>query len=546
MKAAQRKFLGADSLVKTLVAGGTKRIFTLSGNQIMPVFDAALEYGVELIHARHEAAAVHMADAYARVSGEVGVALVTGGPGHANAISALYTAQMAESAVVLLSGHAPTNQLGMGAFQEMRQADMAAPVTKMAATSGRPNSIAPDVASAIRTARSGRPGPVSLSLPNDILEAEVDEQHWHAAGGFRSEPLLLGDATARTLLARLYRAERPLVLAGPACMTKAGRARLLALQKATGLPVIGMESPRGVKDPSLGYFAAILPESDCVLLLGKRLDFTLNFGATPTFGKTCEFLQIDPDGADIERARKTLGARLLTAVVAEPASAIDAFVQVAPANRNSHARWLETVMVAVAARPNTTARPEQARGAHMHPAEACRPIQQLLDQHADSVLIADGGEFGQWAQACLTAPHRVINGMAGAIGAGLPFAVGARAAKPGVPIVAFVGDGTFGFHMAEIDTAVRYKMPFVAVIGNDARWNAEYQIQLRDYGADRLIGCELLPTRYDSATHALGGHGELVTNPNEVAPAARRAMEAGLPACVNVMIEGLPAPTMKP
>ena len=177
--------------------------------------------------------------------------------------------------------------------------------------------------------------------------------------------------------------------------------------------------------------------------------------------------------------------------------------------------------------------------------QALRPLQALLDSHPDSALVADGGEFGQWAQACLTAPHRVINGVAGAIGTALPYAIGVRSALPGAPVVAVLGDGTFGFHPAEIDTAVRYKLPFVAVIGNDARWNAEYQIQLRDYGVDRTHGCELLPTRYDLVAAAFGGYGELVTDAAEFASAIERAHRSGLPACVNVMIEGVAAPRIK-
>jgi acetolactate synthase-1/2/3 large subunit len=177
--------------------------------------------------------------------------------------------------------------------------------------------------------------------------------------------------------------------------------------------------------------------------------------------------------------------------------------------------------------------------------QALRPLQALLDAHPDSVFVSDGGEIGQWAQACLAAPNRVINGVAGSIGAALPFALAARLAKPDAPVIAVMGDGTFGFHSAEIDTAVRYKLPFVCVVGNDARWNAEYQIQLREYGRERLIGCELLPTRYDAVAAAFGGHGELVTDAREVLPAAQRSLRSGLPACLNVMIEGLPAPTVK-
>ena len=168
-----------------------------------------------------------------------------------------------------------------------------------------------------------------------------------------------------------------------------------------------------------------------------------------------------------------------------------------------------------------------------------------MEEKADGVLICDGGEIGQWPQAVLAPRRRLINGAAGAIGAAIPFALAARIAEPRAPVIAVMGDGSFGFHMAEFDTAVRYGLPFVAVVGNDACWNAEHQIQIRDYGTDRTHGCRLLPSRYDLVATALGGHGEHVTAADQLAGALARALAAGKPACLNVMIEGVPAPTFK-
>jgi len=204
----------------------------------------------------------------------------------------------------------------------------------------------------------------------------------------------------------------------------------------------------------------------------------------------------------------------------------------------------DDLRAAIAYRPAASERATQMDSGRVHPLAALRPLQALLDSHPQAVLVSDGGEFGQWAQACLQAPHRVINGMAGSIGSALPYAIGARCALPDGPIVATLGDGTFGFHASEIDTAVRYRLPFVAVIGNDARWNAEYQIQLREYGRDRLVGCELAPTRYDLVCAAFGGHGELVTGQPELAGAVQRAHASRLPACINVMIDGVAAPAI--
>lgn len=297
---------------------------------------------------------------------------------------------------------------------------------------------------------------------------------------------------------------RPIAICGPAQMTLAGRRRMAAFEEATGIPAVGMDSPRGMNDPGLGRFAQVLPKADKVFLVRKRLDFTLRFGKA--LGEACE------------------------AVEAESLESL--------AHLRSDAReWLDEVRAAIAYRP-----PEWDR---IPTVRALRSLQPLLDAHPESVLVCDGGEFGQWVRACLTAPHRVVNGIAGSIGAGLPFAVAARIARPEAPVLGFLGDGTFGFHPAEIDTAVRYGLPFVAVVGNDARWNAEHQIQVRDYGADRAVGCALLPTRYDEVARAFGGYGEHVTEADALLPAVRRAMDSRLPAVVNFVIEGLPAPVVR-
>lgn len=529
---------GADSLARTLQQAGVKRIFTLSGNHIMSVFDALLDTGIELVHTRHEAAAVHMADAYARITGRPGVALVTGGPGHANAVSALYTAQMSESPVVLLSGHAPNEQLGMGAFQEMRQGEMAGPVTKAAWASRSAQSIGADVARALKISLSGRPGAVNLNLPSDALHSKADTTT--AEADLTPERAMLEATTAKALAERLGVASRPVVLAGPSSLTRAGRKRLTALEAQHSIPVVGMESPRGLLDPSLGAFAEVLARADCVLLLGKRLDFTLKFGRSPTFAADCEFLQIDPEAQELERSRRAVGARLKFAGVADVDPVIDALCAQRAAAR-LESTWLNEVHAAVAYRPAAwdAARAPEGR---VHPVQLARPLQSILDSHADAVLVADGGEIGQWAQACLRAPHRVINGVGGSIGGGLPFAIGARFAESNAPIVAVMGDGTFGFHVAELDTAVTRGLAFVAVIGNDARWNAEHQIQIREYGPERARGCEMRELRYDVIAQAFGAWGERVTAPGEVLPAVQRALASGRPACLDVLIDGLAAP----
>ncbi|MBC7803206.1 MAG: thiamine pyrophosphate-binding protein [Candidatus Parcubacteria bacterium] len=509
------KLRGADIVARSLARAGTRHVFTLSGNHVMPVFDAALDARLPLVHVRHEAAAVHMADAWARITGEAGIALVTGGPGHANAVSALYTALAAESAVVLLSGHAPLTELGMGAFQEMAQAEMAAPACKASWTVRSAATLGEDLARAIRMARTGRPGPVHLSLPSDLLEAELAAD-LPARESFLPAPFVAQAGADEEILDALHKARKPLLLAGPALGNARGRALLRQFEEATRVPAIVMESPRGVNDPCLGLLAEVLAASDVVVLAGKRRDFTLRFGAA--FAAGCR--------------------------VVDTESQVEQWI--APAARKPWAKsgWLEEVRAAVAFRPAQWRTLASNAGGPLHPVEVGRAVQKLLDA-PDAVLVADGGEFGQWAQATLAAPHRVINGPAGSIGAALPFAAAAKLALPGSNVVAMLGDGTFGFHSSEIETAVRCGLPYLAVVGNDACWNAEYQIQLRSYGAARAHGLELLPARYDLAAAGFGAHGEYVEHAAQLAPALERAARSGRVACVNVMIERLPAPVYR-
>src|SRR5438105_997515 len=256
---------GADIVARSLERLGCRHVFTLSGNHIMSVFDASLETKLDLVHVRHEAAAVHMADAWGRLTGEPGVAMVTGGPGHANAIGALYTALGAESPVVLLSGHAATWELGRGGFQEIRQADLAAPVTKASWTATSAAALGHDLGKAMRIATEGRPGPVHVSLPCDLLEEHVESNAivWPDAD-LRSAPrsTTLTDAAADVALATIAAAERPVIFAGPQFASASGRAMLARLEDATNTPAVVLESPRGLADATLGAFPEVARRAD--------------------------------------------------------------------------------------------------------------------------------------------------------------------------------------------------------------------------------------------------------------------------------------------
>jgi acetolactate synthase I/II/III large subunit len=534
---------GADIVVRSLKRLGCTRVYTLSGNHIMSVFDAALDAGLDLVHVRHEAAAVHMADAHGRLTGEPGVALVTGGPGHANAVGALFTALGAESPMVLLSGHAATWELGRGGFQELRQAEMASPVTKASWMAKDSKSLGQDISKAFQLAASGRPGPVHVSLPSDLLDAKIEENAigWPAITIPARQAL--PPSSAEAILAAIHQAERPVILAGPQLSNVAGRALLAKLENVTGAPAVILESPRGLADATLGAFADVVNDADLVVLLGKALDFTSKWLSGPAFDPPPRLIAIDPDSALIERARREAGDRLQFACVADAIPSLNALISKATPKTSSP--WLTQARSALNDRPGEWRTLVSATPGRLHPAEVFRALRPYIERDPDTVLICDGGEFAQWGQSMLPVRRRLTNSVTGAIGASLPFALASRMIEPRAPIFAVLGDGTAGFHIAEFETAVRGNLPFVAIVGNDARWNAESQIQLRDYGSNRMHGCELLPARYDLVTFALGGHGEHVEHAADLVPAIERALASGKPSCINVMIESVAAPALR-
>ena len=536
---------GADIVIQALERQGVSRVFTLSGNHIMSLFDAALGRPIDLVHVRHEAAAVHMADAWGRLTGDPGVAMVTGGPGHANAVGALFTALGAESPMVLLSGHAATWELGRGGFQELDQVAMAAPVTKASWMARSVATLAEDVGRAIDLARCDRPGPVHVSLPSDLLDKDIrrDLVSWPQSRA--KVGVALHEGIADTVLAALQTAERPVILAGPHLSSRVGRTLLAELEQATQVPTVVLESPRGVADATIGAFADIMRRADLVLLLGKALDFTVRWIAPPVADKSALLIVLDPDGDLVARAAREKREELLIGAVSDSMLAARTLIVRAKLCNLRSPAWLAEARAAIEARPRAWEGLSSNSPGRLHPIEVFGALGPVIARDPATILICDGGEFAQWGQCLLKAPRRMINSVSGAIGAGLPFALAARMHDAQAPIFAVMGDGTFGFHMAEIETAVRRQLPFVAIVGNDACWNAESQLQRRHYGENRMHGCKLLPARYDLVANALGGHGELVEAPDQMDGAITRAMASGKPAVVNVMTQSIPAPALE-
>ncbi|WP_286897583.1 thiamine pyrophosphate-binding protein [Achromobacter sp. UBA2119] len=530
--------LGSELIIRSLRRRGVTTIFSLSGNQIMPLYDACIDAGIRIVHVRHEAAAVFMADAWSQVTGELGVAMVTAAPGLTNGLAPLYSALQAESPVLLISGDSSVSEDGSGAFQELDQVAITRPLTKLSVRPQSAAELCPALEDAMTQALAPRRGPVHVALPFDLLTAESGIADLPEAPADRLA--VAPDAAHVGQLAELLNAaRRPLVLAGPTSARSHGRSARAAAQATLGLRIIPMESPRGLKDPSLGALAGIMPSADLIVLAGKCLDFTLGFGGTGALGDNARVAVIDPDPAMLERAGRLLGERLVLALQADPVAALAA-IRAAQASAERLA-WQKQVDDAL--RSRTIKAPSAPVEGALGPRALCETVQAFLTSAPDPILICDGGEFGQWAQAFCQAPVRIINGMSGAIGAGVCYAIAAKIARPEATVVVMMGDGTAGFHLMELDTAVREGAAVIAVIGNDLRWNAEHLIQMRTYGPQRLIGCELSPTaRYHDVATALGGAGFAAHDVDSLAYALKGAADSGLPACINVSLAGEAAP----
>jgi acetolactate synthase I/II/III large subunit len=535
---------GADRLAEAIHKSGVNVIFSLSGNQIMPLYDAIFEFPIRLIHTRHEAAAVFMAEAYAQVSGQIGVALVTAAPGFANALGALYSAAMSESPVIFLSGDSPCKLDGQGAFQEFDQFSAAKAFVKHSFRLTLEDDPAEIFAQAKALALNGTPGPVHIALPADLLEAVND--HWENDTSYSnqkvvSDPISRQDLTL--LLNKIYSANKPLILAGPHVFRAQTRCQLTELASLACVPIIDLDSPRGLRDPAKGAIKSVLAESDLVIYLGKRIDFMSGFASTEIMPNS-KLVLICDDMQYTEHAQRQFAERLSLTINSDAQSVVktlmstdeERFTQTSM--MESRKTWMGKVQDAISYR-QLAVYDEGEKASHL----AAIAIGNAVAKTPDTVLICDGGEFGQWAQGYVTANTRITNGPSGAIGAGLPYAIGAKVANPDTPVVAIMGDGTAGFHFAEFETAAREGLDLTIIIGNDSKWNAEHVIQQRDYGHDRAFGCSLQEnTRYDIAATGLGCKGENITDLTLVEKMIEKSMSGTGTTCINISLPGAPAP----
>ena len=546
------KLTGAHLMVRALKLEGIRKIFTIVGDTILPLVDAVEDEGLDFIDTRHEAAAMHMADAWSRVTGEPSVTMFTGGPGFSNAISALPSIYTSESPVIFISGSSELSEKGMYAFQEIEQIGMAAPVSKGAWLIHDSRRIAEFVATAFRTALSGRPGPVHLTIPIDIQEQVVSEDALpeYRPGQYRSGARSHGDpGLVQKAVALLRQAERPVVIAGNAARYSLSNDVLQTFVETTGIPIFTVEQARGLisddhplcfgyADGAINSVARRFREADVVLLLGKRFDHRYRYGQPPFFSPSASLIQVDPSPAEVGRNRG-----VAVGIVGDIGAVVEQLRQRARGQSwpvNSWEPWL------VQLREDRRAWLEHLESfatddLPLHPMRVFKEIEGLADE--DSILVFDGGDYAQWSRSYLRARkpgHWIRLGPLAQLGCGLPFALGAKLACPEARVLLFTGDGAFGFYTMEYDTAIRHNLPINALLGNDAAWGIDKNFQLAYYG--RPVSTDLRFVRYDQVVEALGGYGEHVRRHEDIKPALERAIASGRPSLINIEVKSARSP----
>lgn len=539
---------GGRLVARVLKNEGVSHLFTLCGGHIASIYDGCIDEGIAIIDTRHEQAAAHAADAYARLTRGIGVAAVTAGPGVTDAVTAVANAFYANSPLLLIGGAAPLEQQGRGALQEMEQVALLKPITKYSIAIHQTDRIPELLTQAIRIALSGKPGPVFVEIPFDILIQFVDEEDVKFPTHYRTAARAYGDTReigrAAALLAD---AEHPVVMAGTPVYWDDAGAALRALVERVNLPVFPNGMGRGtipMNHPNCLPLArgAGLKGADVVLSLGVPMDFRMRYG---DFGEETKLIQVDVDAAEIGRNRAVDVGIVgnARAVLEQLADAMGTSYGDATAAARTHADWVAFLQGVEEEKRTALAEWETSNETPIHQLRLAHALNQVLDE--DTIVVADGGDVvGLAAKALtITQPGQWMDpGPLGCLGVGLPFALAAQVLYPNKKIIVLNGDGSFGLNGMEIDTAARFHLPIVTVIGNDGQWGEIRLPQMALVGEERAVATALASdTHYEKIAEAFGGSGEYVTEPTEIVNVLERALEQAhrtrMPCIVNVMID---------
>ena len=539
---------GAQIITHALRLEGVDTVFTLAGDHVLPLLDVLADEGFRLIDCRHEQAAVHMADAWGRITGKLGVTVFTT-PGHANAIPGLANAMSTESPVLNIAGSAELRNYNRGIMQEIDQINMARPVTKGAWLVHDASRIPDAIATAVRTSFEGRRGPTHLTIPVDVQSQRMDEEEvrWYDSASTRhTGPILAAPQLIEEAVGLLRRAERPLIVASTPAAYGEWTELFERFIETTKVPFMTEEAARGIVSDEhpycFGFFdlsqhqaANLVREADLVLFLGKLLDFTVGYGFSPIVPSDAKVIQVEPSVLQIGRNR---GVDL--GIVGDIGPVVEQLTAEAAKHSWSELPWVQRF------RDRNSAQREKMRAfvTDEVPLRSMR-VHSMLAEHLrpDDVLVFDGGDYAYYGRATLPARsprswYYLPN--LGMLGSAVPVAIAAKLAKPQSRVFCITGDGAFGFMAMELDTAVRHRLDFVTLLGNDAAWGIDKNLQLGLYG--KAVVTDLAPTRYDVIAQGLGAYGELVERPEELAPALERALAAERPALLNIRVRSQISP----
>ena len=541
MSASAKDFGAGENSVAAWIARffkrrGVDRIFGLQGGHIQPIWDHVARAGIRIIDVRDEGAAVHMAHAHGELTGQLGVAMVTAGPGVTNTVTALANAWLARVPVLLIGGCTSRAQANMGPLQDIPHVDILKPVTRTARTLRVPDQVIRELDEAVARAEgdAGEPGPSYLEIPTDVLRTDVapalvldDWMRPKPARVMAPDPAAIAEAVEV-----MWSAQRPAVITGRGA--RGAGAALLRFLDASGAFYLDTQESRGLVASDHPAFAgamraAIMQDADAVLVVGRRLDYQLGYGSPAVF-PNARFVRIaDTAGELIDNRRGC------PEILATPALALDAMVQAA-GNRapKIDKAWAEGLRARQ--RTRTQARPSDGKALEsdgkMHPRRIFDAIADVAQP--DYVAIADGGDILSFARVGLAARTYMDAGTFGCLGVGVPFAVAAALAFPEREVISVNGDGAFGINAMEIDTAVRHGAKAVFIVANNAAWNIERYDQQENYGG-RVVGTTLRHSDYAAMARALGAHGERIEDPAALAPALRRALD-NAPALLDVVV----------
>ncbi len=527
----------AGVIARFLRARGVDRVFSLCGGHIMPMWMAIDAEGIRIIDVRDERAAVHMAHAHAELTGKLGVAIVTAGPGVTNAVTGIANAHVARAPVLVLAGKPPLPQENRGGLQDMDHTAVLGSITRYARTVREPAVVLPELDAAVARAfgEGGDPGPVFLDFPTDVLRGEVPEAV-RSEERFRAKtPAILQPDMA--LIARaadiLWSAKKPLVITGRGARGAGAELfhfldRLGALHLDTGESrgLVPDDHPSGVG----AMRGTAMNEADVVVTIGRRLDFQLAYGS-PAIFTAAQFIRIADAPSELRDNRQGV-----VEIFADPALTLAAMTKAA-GNRTSAVdqAWTRGLRGqhegrVAKHRQAMASAPDDATG-RMHPNRLLAALQVRLRD--DAILVTDGGDFLSFCRVGLSAPTVLDPGSFGCIGVGVPFGIAAGLAFPERQVIVATGDGAFGFNAIEIDTAVRHKVPLVIVVANNGAWQIEVHDQKTNHG--KVVGTKLQFADYAAMARAFGMHGERVEKTGDLNAVLDRAFRKQ-PALVDVVV----------